>query len=233
MFDSVSIGDLYYELDYHRWLLPGMLEKAGRIQVFSRINEPFLKLLVESEIALTQEAAETLVQRIQQALRKEFRVAPGQPHRKRPLASASEVVQAIADGFAGNRNGVDPTALGKAIGPLINSKTVARILYERFRCEAIHGGHVVIDEPRFFSETEPYWKPMSSEFYGPFQLLEFPARFLADLFTSCVQNYRKRLESTAKLPPNVHFEIFEDVMLADLNLLDETLLPRARTATPK
>jgi hypothetical protein len=39
-FESVSIGDLYYEVDYHLWLLPGLLEKAGRIQIFSRLNEP-------------------------------------------------------------------------------------------------------------------------------------------------------------------------------------------------
>jgi hypothetical protein len=68
---------------------PGMLEKAGRVQIFSRVNEPILKLLVDSEIALTLEGARRLLKRIQLALRRTFRVAPGQSRKKHPLASAA------------------------------------------------------------------------------------------------------------------------------------------------
>lgn len=233
LFDSVSVGDVYYELDYHLWLLPGMLEKAGRIHIFSRLNEPILKLLVDSEIALTLEEAQRLLKRIQRALRKRFRVAPNQPRGKRPLASADETKQAVLHEFAGRHNSARRHALQKAIDPLISSKTLARILYERFRCEAIHGGRVLIDEPRFFAEGEPYWKPLRVEFYGPFQLVEFPAKFLASVFSDCIRHYRKRLEATGKVPPNIHFEIFTDDPFSRLDLLDENLLPCGRMALPK
>jgi hypothetical protein len=69
-----------------------------------------------------------------------------------------------------------------------------------------------MDEAKFFAEREPYWRPMYSEHYGPFQLVEFPAHFLAALFVDCIQNYRKKLEATRKVPPDIHFEMFsEDV----------------------
>jgi hypothetical protein len=125
------------------------------------------------------------------------------------------------------------SALPKALERLISSKTLARILYERFRCEVIHGGRVLIDEQRFFAEKEPYWKPLYSEFCGPFQLIEFPAQFLTSLFSDCIRNYRKRLESTGKLPPGIHFEIFGDDIFGYLDVLDENLLPRGRMALPK
>jgi hypothetical protein len=232
-FESISIGDLYYELDYHLWLLPGMLEKAGRIQTFSRLNEPILKLLVDSEIALTSDEAKHLLERIRWALHRHFRPTPGQPLKKSPLASAREVTEAVLDEFRRARTSASKSALPKALDPLISSKTLARILYEKFRCEVIHGGKVFIDEQRFFAEREPYWKPLYSEFYGPFQLIEFPAQFLTSLFSDCIRNYKKRLESTRKLPPGIHFEIFGDDIFSSLDVLDESLLPRGRVAFPK
>lgn len=233
LFESVSVGDVYYELDYHLWLLPGMLEKAGRIRVFSRLNEPILKLLVDSEIALTLREAQRLIKRIKRALHNHFRVAPNQRRRKRPLASANEIEQAVLNEFSGSHSSAQKDALRKGIDPLISSKTLARILYERFRCEAIHGGRVLIEEARFFAEREPYWKPIYSEFYGPFQFVEFPAQFLASLFSNCIRHYRKRLEVMHKVPPNVHFEMFADHPFSYLDLLDESLLPHGRTALPK
>ena len=233
LFDSVSVGNVFYELDYHLWLLPGMLEKAGRIRIFSQLNESILKLLVDSEIALTLEEAQHLIKRIQRTLRKQFRVAPNQPKKKKPLATASKIKQVVADGFSGKRSGVSESAVRKAIDSLLGSKTLARILYQRFRCEAIHGGRVAIDESRFFAETEPYWKPMYSKFYGPFQFVEFPAQFLTSLFSDCIRNYRKRLENTGKVPPQIHFEMFPDSPLGHLNVLDTTLLAQGRVAFPK
>ena len=76
LFESVSAGDLFYELDYHLWLMPGMLQKAGRIHVFSRLNEPVVNLLVGSEIALTLEDAQMLIRRTQRGLLIRFRVSP-------------------------------------------------------------------------------------------------------------------------------------------------------------
>lgn len=92
LFESVSAGDLFYELDYHLWLMPGMLEKAGRLHVFSRLNESVVKLLVGSEIPLTLEEAQLLIRRIQRGLRKRFRVAPKQ-RRDKPEIGSPETIK--------------------------------------------------------------------------------------------------------------------------------------------
>ena len=113
LFESISVGDLYYELDYHLWLLPGMLEKAGRIRIFSRVNEPILKLLVDSEIALSLEEAQRFLKRIQRTLRQSFRVAPGQPRKKHPLATAAAIERAVLDEFS-KRGEAQKLALRKA-----------------------------------------------------------------------------------------------------------------------
>lgn len=233
LLESVSAGDLFYELDYHVWLIPGMLEKAGRFRLFSDINEPIVKFLVGSEIPLTQEEAEKLLRRIQGALRKNFRVAPRQSRAKPPLASVEAITRAILDEFSRRRERVDVKALEKALAPLIRSRGLARILYTKFRCEAIHGGNVHIDAKRFFIEKEPFWKPLYSGYYGPFQLVQFPALFLAALLRDCLHNYRKRLEHTKKVPPAVHFEMFPDDCFGNFELLDESLLAREHFAVPK
>jgi hypothetical protein len=111
--------------------------------------------------------------------------------------------------------------------------TIARILYHKFRCGVIHGGKVLIDGVKFFTEREPYWRPLDSEYNGPFQLVEFPAYFVAALFAECKRNYRKQLEAIRKVPPNIHFEMFPDDLFSHLELLDQTLLPRPRPAVPK
>jgi hypothetical protein len=233
LFESVSAGDLFYELDYHLWLMPGMLEKAGRLHIFSRLNEPVVKLLVESEIPLTLEEALGLIRKIQRGLRKHFRVGPNQRRDKPEVGSPDAVRRAIVDEFSTRGAKATGEALKKALDPLISSKTLARILYEKYRCGVIHGGRVRIDEQRFFSETSAYWTPMYSEYYGPFQFVEFPASFLASLFSACIQNYRKRLEATGKVPPDVHYEMFPEDPFDHLDLYDQSLLPRGRIAVPR
>lgn len=74
---------------------------------------------------------------------------------------------------------------------------------------------------------------MYSEYYGSFQVIEFPAQFLVSLLSDCITNYNKRLEKTGKLPPNVHFEISSDDPLSHSNLLDTSLLPKGRIASPR
>ena len=130
LFESVSAGDLFYELDYHLWILPGMLPKAGRIHLFSRTNDTVFRLLIGSEIPLTFTDAGRLIKRIQGGLRKNFRVGPNQRQSKQVLGSIDAIRAAILQEFSGERNKLQREALRKALDPLIRSKTVASILYE-------------------------------------------------------------------------------------------------------
>jgi len=225
LFESISIGDLYYEVNYHRWLLPGTLAKAGRLHRFSHIDDGILHLLTESDIPLTRQAATLLLTGILEALRRHFRVTPSQPTRKLATAARSEVTRIILQGLETVLSRECLTRLPNALKPLLGSRTVSRILYEKFRCGVIHGGHVLIDQEKFFGETEPYWTPLFSEHYGSFLLVEFPARFLASLLHNCIEGYRFHLIAKGKVPPDILFQVFEGEVLKYARLMDSDLLP--------
>lgn len=233
LFSSVSLGDLYYELDYHLWLSPGMIEKAGRIKTFSRVSDPILKLLVDGDIPITLNDAQRLLSQLLVALRKNFRVTPNQRKKGPALSSARSITEAIARELKHKRGAPGEEQLAKCLSPLLASKVVSRVLYERFRCEAIHGGYVRLDNSKFFDEMNPYWKPLESEYYGPFQLIEFPAKFLMALLSNCIDNYRKHLEAVGKVPPSVHFQMFPDDPLGNTEFFDESFLPAARIAVTR
>jgi hypothetical protein len=62
--ESLSSGDLYYELGFHRWLIEGMIpkpdRKPGRIVRFSRLDDPVIDLLDQSDVPQTADSARGL-----------------------------------------------------------------------------------------------------------------------------------------------------------------------------
>ena len=205
---SVSVGDLYYELGYHRWIAEGLIPKPGRVHKFSDLNDPVIELLDRSGIPLTVDAAERFLARAMRALVANFRCRPGQPRAKAGIVKPGEVIAAFEAEF---RRSVDAELrqnLKTAFQPLLDKKTVAAILYDRFRNSAVHGVRVDLDEMNFFAAQEPYWKPLYSEYYPSFRFLMFPAAFLVKLLRNCLGTVRQHLAATQKLPPDVHFHIF-------------------------
>ena len=115
--------------------------------------------------------------------------------------------------------------LPRALAPLFEASKISNILYKRFRSEAIHRANVILDPRRFFDEVNVYWKPMSSDYYGEFERVEFPARFLLSLLERCIVTYRAALVAKGRVPPNVHFHAFTNDVFQSLDLLDQDLLP--------
>lgn len=230
LLSCVSVGDLYYELGYHRWLLPGgLIERPGRIRRFSALNDPMILFLDRSGVALTSDDTGRLLSRIMYALREAFRVMPRQPLTKRQIATTDQVTEAVVSKLKGGRPPVSGDVLADSLRPVLSSKTVASILYEKYRCGVIHGGNVRLNQAKFFTETELYWEPMHSEYYGGFLLVEFPAQFLAGLCRQCMATYQQHLLAKGKVPPDIHFQAFGDEMFPLIQLLDEELLPETRS----
>jgi hypothetical protein len=223
-FDSVSIGDLYYELSFHRWLLEGMIPKPGHVHRFSRIDTPFIRFLEAADVPLTVDDCTRLIDTIIRILKREFRLAPRGPLSRPRIAKASALKRAIVDGARRSRLKTISQNLPAALDPMLESKRIGVLLYERFRCESIHGATVKLDEGRFFSESDVYWTALRSEYYGPFELIEFPGQFLLSLLESCIQTYRAHLLARGKLPPPILFHAFPEDVLERLDLLDESLL---------
>jgi hypothetical protein len=223
LFRSVSVGDLYWELGYHRWRLEGTVRRPGRLYRFSNVDDPLLHLLEYSGVPLTLLDCGQLLDSLMRTLQSRFHVRPRQSRSKALYASTTRVTEELVKGLERTRLRKLADSLPKALEPLLDSKTIGSQLYQRFRCEAIHSAVVRLDQDRFFSDTTLYWEPLHSEFYGSFELVTFPAQFLIKCLKSCLQTYRAHLLHKKKLPPAVHFHIFRDVM-AHLELLDETLI---------
>jgi hypothetical protein len=134
--------------------------------------------------------------------------------------SRGKVIETIVNNFNTPRNKEIAESLPKALRLLLDSMTVAAILYNKFRCQAIHGANVLMNKKKFFMATEPYWEPMRSDEFGAYLLVEFPARFLVSVLRESITTYCKHLLAKGKLPPDVLFHIAEDDVLQLIEFLD-------------
>jgi hypothetical protein len=227
LMESVSAGDLYYELGYHRWLLEGLLPKPGRIIRFSRLDDPVIDLLEQSDIPLTLDAARALLTRLMKVVESRCRCRPGQPRRKPNRIKRAALTGAIEQEFKRSRS-VEADKLSNAVQPLLRSKTIAALLYENFRNAAVHGVKVDLDEGRFFREQQLHWEPLYSEYYPPFMFVKFSGPFLLSLLRNCLRTVREAWIAKGKIPPDVYWHVF-GVSYEELNLLDQNLLPQTRS----
>jgi hypothetical protein len=221
---SVSIGDLYYELGYHRWSLAGTITKPGRLHRFSSIDDPILQLLEGAGLALTFDESDRLLATLMRVLRATFHAVPRQRRSKERTVSRVVLEKAIVDAFRQSRLSAIADNLPNALKALFERKAVSTILYEKFRCESIHGASLILNNKRFFTETDAYWESLFSEYFGSFELIEFPAKFLVNCVDSSITTYRAHLLAKGKVPPSIHFFAFRDVM-SNLQFLDDSLLP--------
>jgi len=156
------------------------------------------------------------------ALSVSFRVKPGQALTKSQVASVEQVLDSIRSYVGHTHLKRVEEKIIKSIEPLVRAKTAARVLYEEFRSEVIHGGHVRIDEKKFFSQSSPYWTPYYSDEYGAFYRLEFPARFLRSLLEGSIETYRHHLTAKGVVPAGIHWLVFGEDSAKYLKFMDET-----------
>ncbi len=233
LFESVSAGDLYYELGFHRWLIEGTIPKAGRLCRFSRVDDTTIELLTKSGIPLTVRDATHLLDKTMSAIKKRYRVNARQVESRSLVASSHDIESTILGRFREPRMKEIRANLPSALAPLLRSKRLAAILYQRFRNESIHGAQVLFNVDKFFTETEPYWEGETSTYFGPYLLVEFPAQFLLNTLENCIRTFRGHILGKQKMPPDVHFHVCGDQSFQHLEWLDHELLPASRILTPK
>jgi hypothetical protein len=225
---SVSAGDLYYELGYHRWVAEGMIPRPGRLHRFSHIDDPIIHLLERSGIPLTVEAVQRLLTRMMRVLAANFRCRPGQPLKKPMVGKPKSIIVDMETEFRSSKDAELRRNLEGALQPLLETKTIAGLLYENFRNAAVHGAKVQFDEATFFQGQRPYWEPLYSDYYPPFLFVKFPGPFLVELLHNCTNTLKQEMLATEKLPPDVHFYVFGFGTNEHLQFLDKELLPKGR-----
>jgi hypothetical protein len=175
LFEAVSVPDLYHELLYHRWLMEGTVEKAGRLHRFSKVDDPILHLLEDAGLPLTLKDCERLLDTLMRLLAKNFRARPRQSLSRPRTVHPSRLAEIIEISARRTRLHLIASQLPKALASLFDSKRVSTVLYERFRCDSIHVAQIVLNQDRFFREAKPYWESRDSRYAGAYELIEFPA----------------------------------------------------------
>src|SRR5262249_21680160 len=181
-------------------------------------------LLEGAGLPLTLEHSSRLLRTLMKILKREFKVVPHQPLSKLRTAKLPFIETAIVKAVKSTLLKRTAADLPKGLGPLLDSKKISVILYERFRSEAIHGGTLSLNDTRFFSENSVYWEPRRSE-HGSYELIEFAAPFLLQILRSCQTTYKAHLIAKKKLPPSIYLSSLDGDIGDHLEFFDETLLP--------
>lgn len=91
----ISVPDLFYYLSYERWVLPGVISEPGRLYQFTEDDEPFIRLVVNSELPITQEAIGDFIAFALRTLKRAYRVVPNQKLTRKSVAKQSEVIKSL------------------------------------------------------------------------------------------------------------------------------------------
>jgi hypothetical protein len=227
-FEQISIPDLYNFLAYQLWVLPGTVEKPGRLHMFDpQQDERYITFLWESDLPITVEALGALIKFILAALKRQYRVSPTQALRRSSLDTRTRLSAHLESKAATHRKGLYRKA-ATAIRPLISEFSVGVLLYKRYRCGIIHEYGVDVDERNFFKQESIYWRTIYKLYVPPLKFLqvEFPARLLSQVFVNSIEGYEVQLKKTQKLPS----ALFNDLchFPSELHYLDERSIPEGR-----
>jgi len=224
---QISVPDLFHYLSYGKWLLPEVISEAGRLYQYSEYDEPLIRLIVDSGLPITQEAIGDFLAFALRTLKRAYRVVPNQRITGRSIAKRSEVMKCLLAAAQSPRRQKYTEPL-KATKSIIERFSLSQILYREFRCRAVHGYEVNIDEKRFFREREIYWRTVYSDLVEPGRFLEiqFPAAFILQMLRNSIDKYERELKHKKELPVEMWVEICD--IESEIDLLDQDTLPEGR-----
>lgn len=235
LLEGVSLPDLYASVLVEWWLLPGVVDQPGRLQIFDQGRQrEFIEMYWKSGLPLTESDLEGLMELVAGEIRRRYRVIPHQSRTKQQCDSIAAVQAALSAAAASHRRGVYAAGVA-AFRPIIQAHQLAALLYREYRNGSIHGGGVYVDEDVFFTANLPHWSVVHYEYASPkpiFQVV-FPARFLLSIYENCFRGYQKKLLATQKVPSSIFNEIFPDSGTRHLSYLDEKSIEEAVQLRPR
>jgi hypothetical protein len=107
-------------------------------------------------LPLTLRHSEILFDRLIRICMQEYRAVPGQRLAKQRIAKSAILEDPIVKRAKQTRLKKIADNLPRALGPLLETKKIATILYQRFRSESIHGATTILDSQRFFTWRQKF-----------------------------------------------------------------------------
>lgn len=221
-FNSVSVGDLYWEFMYYSYVADGgLISIPGRIRRFGQESDIFLSFVEKSKVPITGKAVENIAFRIANILQKHFNVKKRQLSSKPKRASSAEIKALIYKEI----RRPNPDNIVAAINPMLEYFTCERILYRDYRNNSVHGLKVDFSNDEFFDNSEPYFS-WYEHLGGELSVnhIQFPGRYLKNLLEKCLDTFSNHLLSKKVLPWELYNSMFsfDESMNSDsLDYLDE------------
>ena len=222
---QISLPDLCDFLCYHLWVLPGTIDKPGRLHMFDpREDERFMSFLWNSGLAITQEEVGRLLMFLIRAIKKKYRVFPTQSKQKQSSDKPDNLYNYLYNAAQQYRRGIYLDAI-KGISSLLKDFSFGALLYRKYRNGIIHEFGVGIHEQDFFTKNAIHWRTTYHTYVEPtkFLQIQFPARFLLEILTHSVQSYIRELKNTRLLPMAVFNETCD--FLEEIKHLDDRSIP--------
>lgn len=215
-FSMVSVGDLYAYFAYQLTVLPYELEKEGRLAIFTsdwqKTEEKFARLVWEVGLPITQKAIRDFIKNLMSAMKAKYYVLPKQRNQDQILCSKEELINVLSEAFKAIDSKIYELIQknSKYLANLIEDFKLSSLLYTNYRCSIIHELYIE-GESKFFYKNigNLYWEHMRNSFVKPELTLtvQFPANFLLKILQTGINNYKKKLLDTKKLP----IELYRDI----------------------
>ncbi len=228
LFKAVSVGDLYFFLGYQIWVLPGTIDKPGRLHAFNPDEDrEFMNMLWNSELPITTQEIGRLVKFLLHTLSSQWRVASSQSPKKSAHEDLKRVLSFLTDASRTYRRGAYAKAV-ENIKPVLENFCLGNLLYKQYRCGAIHEHQVDINSDKFFTQKSPYWQPFYNKHIrtGGFLRVEFPGSFLVETLVDALGNFKKALKGKRTLPAAIFFQVCDPV--SETEYLDIDSLPEGK-----
>jgi hypothetical protein len=229
LFASVSVGDLYFYLKYHFWVLPGTIDQPGRLHAFSPDDDlEYMNMVWKSGLPITRQEIGRLLKFLLRNLSANFRVVVNQSQKGSSSAEAARLMRLLADVSRTYRRGAYAKAV-ENLKPVVEKFCLGNILYKEYRCGVIHEYQVAIDSANFFSRNAPYWHPFYNSYVqtGGFLRAQFPGTFLLHALVDALSNFKKALKGKGKLPACIFNEICNP--LSETDYLDVDTLSEGKS----
>jgi len=233
--DRVSVPDLYASVIIEWWQLEGMLERAGRLQMFDPARQrEYVEMYWRSGLPLTEPDLEGLMAFLAGELRRHYRVIPHQSTTKPHDDSVAAIIERLTKAAVKQSKGKYVAGV-EAFRPVVQAHRLASILYREYRNGAIHGAGVGIVDEDFFRGSVPRWSVIEYEFASArpvFQVL-FPGRFLLAIYEHSFRGYHAQLRNTQKLPPSIFNEVFAGSGIRYIKYIDQNAVELATELRPR
>jgi hypothetical protein len=228
---AISLPDFFEYLSYQLWVLPGSLEKDGRLHMFDpRRDEQFFLFVWHSGIPITRNKVGALLKFLIRAIKQKYRVLPNHKPNRQSIDTLSHIVGYLESAAQRMGKSFIKEAIGsnKHLSDMIKDFSLGALLYRKYRCGIIHEYGVDVDSSDFFSKHDLYWQTVYSLVGEPTRRLrlQFPAKLLLELFTKSLQSYKLRLQKTKQLPIELFTEICN--FMSETEYLDEKSIPSGK-----